>query len=78
MIIGATNTLSSINRSHLCPLSIKQRMNYYLSPEDAPWTEEYRDAQRVINSTRIHGDNHSRHWCDENSEEFSDALLGVI
>jgi hypothetical protein len=53
-------------------------MNYYLSPEDAPWTEEYRDAQRVINSTRIHGDNHSRHWCDENSEEFSDALLGVI
>jgi hypothetical protein len=23
-------------------------MNNYLSPEDAPWTEEYRDAQRVI------------------------------
>jgi hypothetical protein len=53
-------------------------MNNYLSPEDAPWTEEYRDAQRVINSNRIISDDHSRYWCDENVDEFSDALYGVI
>jgi hypothetical protein len=53
-------------------------MNYYLSPEDAPWTEEFKDAQRVINSTRIISDHHSRYWCDENSEEFEDALFNVI
>jgi hypothetical protein len=48
-------------------------MNHpYLYPDQAPWTEEYRDKIETINQGRGFPD------AFEDEEEFLDALYGVV
>ena len=56
-------------------------MTLPLYPDQIPGTPESDDLKLA---TRMHGwsfidqDDHSRYWCDENEEEYMDALFGVV
>jgi hypothetical protein len=51
-------------------------MNLYLDPNDAPWTDEYRENMKQPFNDKE--DTHSRYWHDENMYEYEDALFNVI
>jgi hypothetical protein len=38
----------------------------FTDPTDCPHSADYRD------------DHHSRYWCDENEDEYIDAVYGVV
>lgn len=62
-------------------LSLPPIMDHpFMDPNDCPWTEEYRDNWRLrkrYNMITVDEDSRSRYWCDENADEYEDALYNI-
>ena len=51
-------------------------MNHpFMDPNYCPWTDEYRENKPWLFNEEYP---RSRYWCDENEDEYEDALFNVI